>query len=304
MNLSNLAARARSWRSWHFVPGASDKMLAKANSLPADALLLDLEDSVSAQGKEAARVRVREWLRAPAGRAARIVRINPLATAWGSADLAAAVRDADAILVPKVNSASEIREIDAALTARESESNRPTGSVGVVAIATETPRGLLSIDEIARGPRIVALTWGAEDLSAALGATRNRDDEGRYLRVFEHARTMTLLAAAAVDVAAIDGVYTNFSDSKGLETEANEASAMGFTGKLSIHPSQLDIVNRAFSPSDEAVADARELVAAYAEHSARGTGAFAFRGEMVDAPHLARANALLARAARNSNREN
>lgn len=301
MNLSNLAARARSWRSWHFVPGASDKMLAKANTLPADALLLDLEDSVSAEGKEAARERVRMWLTGPSGSAARIVRINPLATPWGAADLAAAARDADAILVPKIESASDIREIDAALTRCERDSNRANGSVGLVAIATETPRGVLAIEEIARGPRIVGLTWGAEDLSAVLGATRNRNDEGRYLPVFEHARTMTLLAAAAVEVAAVDGVYTNFSDAEGLEGEANEASAMGFSGKLSIHPSQLDIVNRAFSPSDAAVADARELVAAYAEHSARGSGAFAFHGEMVDAPHLARAKALLARAAQNSN---
>ena len=163
---------------------------------------------------------------------------------------------------------------------------------------------MLAIQEIARSPRIVGLTWGAEDLSAMLGATRNRDDDGRYLPVFEHARTMTLLAAAAAEVAAIDGVYTTFSDTEGLEAEANEASATGFSGKLSIHPSQLDILNRAFSPSEAAVAEARELVAAYAEHSARGSGAFAFHGEMVDAPHLARANALLARAARNSTNEN
>ena len=163
---------------------------------------------------------------------------------------------------------------------------------------------MLAIEEIARGPRIIGLTWGAEDLSAALGATRSRDDEGRYLPVFEHVRTVTLLAAAAVEIAAIDGVYTSFSDAAGLKAEADEASATGFSGKLTIHPSQLDIVNRAFSPGEEAVAEARELVAAYAEHSSRGAGAFAFRGEMVDAPHLARAKALLARAAQNSTSRN
>ena len=304
MEPPSLAERARSWRSWHFVPGASDKMLAKANDLPADALLLDLEDSVPTDSKEEAREKVRTWLSAPRGAAARIVRINPLATPWGAEDLAAAARDADAILVPKVDSASDIREIDAALTRYERDSNRSNESLGIVAIATETPKGVLAIEEIAHGPRIIGLTWGAEDLSAALGATRSRDDEGRYLPVFEHVRTVTLLAAAAVEIAAIDGVYTSFSDAAGLKAEADEASATGFSGKLTIHPSQLDIVNRAFSPGEEAVAEARELVAAYAEHSSRGAGAFAFRGEMVDAPHLARAKALLARAAQNSTSRN
>ena len=296
--LGPLTVRARGWRSWHFVPGASDKMLSKADGLDADALLLDLEDSVSTEGKAAARARVAEWLTSPRGRAARIVRINPFDTPWGRDDLAAVARYADAILVPKVESAAGVEEIDSALTKHERAYARGVRSVGLVAIATETPRGLLSIDAIAQAPRIIGLTWGAEDLSAALGATRSRDNTGRYLRVFEHARTMTLLAAAAADVAAIDGVYTNFADSEGLAAEATEASATGFTGKLSIHPSQIPILNAAFTPSAEAVAEATELIAAYERHSASGSGAFAFGGEMVDAPHLARARALLARAQR------
>jgi citrate lyase subunit beta/citryl-CoA lyase len=296
-----LTLRARSWRSWHFVPGASDKMLGKANGLGADALLLDLEDSVSPEGKDAARARVAEWLTAPPGRAARIVRINPFDTPWGRDDLSAVARYADAILVPKVESAAGIEEIDSALHQHEATHSREARSVGLVAIATETPRGLLSIDEIAQAPRIIGLTWGAEDLSAALGATRSRDSAGRYLRVFEHARTMTLLAAAAAGVAAIDGVYTNFSDSEGFAAEAEDASATGFTGKMSIHPSQIPVLNAAFTPSIEAVEEATELIAAYQAHSASGSGAFAFGGEMIDAPHLARARGLLARAQRTEN---
>lgn len=273
-------------------------MLAKADALGADALLLDLEDSVSPEGKEAARDRVAQWLTTPRGRAARIVRINPFDTPWGRDDLAAAARDADAILVPKVESVAGVEEIDRALSEHERAHSREPGSIGIVAIATETPRAVLSIDAIAQAPRIVGLTWGAEDLSAALGATRTRDDQGRYLRVFEHARTMTLLAAAAAGVAAVDGVYTNFGDAAGLEAEAQEGRDSGFTGKFSIHPSQIPILNASFTPSPVAVAEAKELLAAYEKHSASGTGAFAFGGEMVDAPHLARARALLARAER------
>ena len=298
MSLQSLTERARSWRSWHFVPGASDKMLEKSDGLEADALLFDLEDSVSTEGKTAARKRVSAWLERPPRRAARIVRINPFDTPWGHDDLAAAATHADAILLPKVESANGVEEIDRALFEHERAHSREPGSIGIVAIATETPRGVLSIDEIAQAPRIIGLTWGAEDLSAVLGATRTRDENGSYLRVFEHARTMALLAASAAGVASIDGVYTNFGDTSGLETEAREASATGFTGKLSIHPDQIAILNAAFTPSAEAIAEARELTAAYAEHSKGGRGAFAFRDEMVDAPHLARARALIARAER------
>jgi len=298
VTLDDLRARALTFRSWHFVPGASEKMLARAASLDADALILDLEDSVAPADKPAARERVAQWLDATPTAAARIVRINPLATEWGAADLAMAAVRADAVMAPKIESLADLRAIDERLAAHERETRREAHPVGVAAIATETPRAVFHLDEIARGPRLIAITWGAEDLSAAIGASSARGVDGRYLEVFRLARSLALLAAASAGIAAVDGVYTRLDDDAGLRAEADEAAAMGFLGKLTIHPRQIAITNAAFEPAPPAVAHARELVAAYAVHAASGRGAFSFGGEMIDAPHLARAQALLARAAR------
>jgi citrate lyase subunit beta/citryl-CoA lyase len=289
--------RAQRWRSLHFVPGASDKMLGKAPDLGADALILDLEDAVPPEGKDAARERVTEWLAATRCAAARLVRINPLDGPWGRADLEATLPTRpDGFVVPKVGGASDLAAIDAILAELEAAHGAGTGSTPVIAIATETPRAVLRLEEIADGPRIAALTWGSEDLSAAIGATRARGEDGRHLPVFELARQLTLLAAHAAGAAAIDGVYTDFRDRAGLEREAAEAAASGFTGKLTIHPGQIDAVNAAFTPSADDVDRARALLGAWEEHRAAGRGAFAFEGEMVDAPHLARARRLLERA--------
>ena len=200
------------------------------------------------------------------------------------------------MLAPKVESARDLAALDERIEAAERAAGRPSRSVGIAAIATETPRAVFRLEEIADGQRLVALTWGAEDLSAALGARATRDDGGAYLEVFRLARSLALLAAASAGIAAVDGVFTALDDDEGLRGEAHAAAAMGFTGKLTIHPRQIPVVNAAFGPDARAVAEARELVAAYEAHAATGRGAFAFRGEMVDAPHLARARALLARA--------
>ena len=276
-------------------------MLAKAAVLPADALILDLEDSVPPDAKPAARERVAEWLGATATNADRLVRINPLDGEWGHDDLRAILpAGPDGFVVPKVSHASELEALDALMS--ELEDSLPlrqrTEPTSLVPIATETPSAVFALEGIARAPRVAGLTWGAEDLSAAIGASRSRDDDGRYLPIFELVRHWSLLAAHAAEVAAIDGVYTEFRDESGLRTECEQAAASGFHGKLTIHPSQIEIVNEAFTPSPEAVTAARALLDAYEQHRRAGRGAFAFEGEMIDAPHLARAQRLLDRANR------
>jgi citrate lyase subunit beta/citryl-CoA lyase len=291
---------ASGWRSLHFVPGGNDKMLAKAPTLPADALILDLEDAVAPEGKTAARAKVVAWLGAhPAERsaAARLVRVNPAATPWASDDLAAVVPAApDALVIPKVEAAAEVEALDARLSELETQHRLAPGAILLVLIATETARGLLRVEELARAPRVAAITWGAEDLSAALGGIRNRDDDGRFLELYRYARWQTRLAAAAADIPAIDGVFVDIRDRAGLERESREAADVGFCGKLTIHPDQIAPVNAAFTPSGEAVETCRAMLEEYEAQRRDGSGAFLFRGEMVDAPHLARARSLLERA--------
>jgi len=292
-----LLDRARRWRSLHFVPGASDKMLGKAASLGADALILDLEDSVAPPAKDAAREQVAAWLHSTQTSADRLVRINPLDTEWGRADLEATLpARPDGFMIPKIERPDDLEQIDRLLGDLESAHGIAAGSTHIIAIATETPRAVLRLEEIADGPRVAGITWGSEDLSAALNATRTRSDDGHYLPVFELVRQLALLAAHAAGVAAIDGVYTDFRDLTGLVGEAKQAAASGFTGKMTIHPAQIEPVNAAFTPGVEAVESARAMLAAYEEHRSAGRGAFVFQGEMVDAPHLSRARRLIERA--------
>ena len=287
----------RALRSLHFVPGGNERMLAKAIASNADALVLDLEDAVTPERKEAVREVVARWLGAvDFGGKETIVRINPLQTAWGEDDLVATMAAPPcAYMVPKPETVEGLGAIDAALSALERQHGHPAGAVGLILII-ETPLGVLNAPALARCPRVSALTWGAEDLAASLGAASNRDVRGHYLPPFQHARVQTLLSAAAAGVQAIDTVTVNFRDEDGLRRDCKEAAAVGFTGKLSIHPSQIDVVNAAFSPSPEQVAEAQALVDAFAQAQADGRMAFTFNGQMVDAPHLARAKALLARA--------
>lgn len=238
------------------------------------------------------------WLTAhPTLDQARLVRPNPLATAWGRDDLAAVVGSRpDGLVIPKAESRADLDAIDRLLCALEEEHGLARRSIALIPIATETARAALHVEEIARAPRVAALTWGAEDLSAALGAQATRDEDGAYLDVFRAARVNALLAARAAGVEPIDGVYTDFADAEGLEREAIEAARMGFAGKLTIHPSQIPIVNAVFTPSDLQIAHCRALLAAWEAHRKAGRGAFSFEGQMVDAPHVARARGVLARA--------
>jgi citrate lyase subunit beta/citryl-CoA lyase len=286
-------------RSLHFVPGGNDRMLAKALTLDADGLILDLEDAVPPDRKAATRPLVAEWLRSrDFGGREKWVRMNPLATGLGRADLEETLAARPhGYVVPKPQRAADVRAIVQLLDGLEHRHGIANGATKLTVIATETPEGLLNIKEIAAAsPRIVAVSWGIEDLSAAMGLPRTRDDAGRYLDIPAYARVMCAVAASAAGVDALDTVFTDVADLAGLRRECEEAVAMGFTGKISIHPNQIAVINSAFTPSKAELEEARELVAAFEEHARRGVYAFTFRGHMVDAPHLARARKVIARA--------
>jgi citrate lyase subunit beta/citryl-CoA lyase len=278
----------------HFVPGGAERFLARALGCAADALVLDLEDAVRPADKADARATVAAWLRErDFGGRERIVRINALDTELADADLEATLpAGPDAYMIPKLRGPADLETLDVRLRALERRHGRPEGAIALIPIATETPEGALSVREIARAPRVAALTWGGEDLSAALGARRNRDARGEYLDVFRWARSATLLAAAAAGVDALDAVYVDFRDLDGLRREAEAAADTGFAGKLTIHPDQIPVVNAAFTPSDDEVRAAQELLAA-AESA--GRGAFEHGGQMVDVPHVVRARRLIER---------
>jgi citrate lyase subunit beta/citryl-CoA lyase len=286
-------------RSLHFVPGGNEKMFAKALGLPADGLILDLEDAVPPDRKAATRPVVREWLeKQDFGGRERWVRMNPIATPLGRDDIEATIAARpDGYVVPKPRAAADIRAIAQLLDGLEQRHGIPNGTTRLLLIATETPEGLLNIREVTEAsPRVVAISWGVEDLSAAMGLPATRDAEGRYLDIPRYARTMCAIAASAAGVEALDAVYTDIADLAGLRRECEEAVAMGFAGKISIHPGQIPVINSAFTPTADAVAEARALVAAFEEHARRGVYAFTFKGQMVDAPHLTRARKILDRA--------
>ena len=285
-------------RSLHFVPGGNERMLAKSLETNADCLILDLEDAVTPARKAEVRSVVSRWLaEVDFGTKETAVRMNPLDTPWGYADLDETMASPpDLYLVPKPETLDGVNVIDGELRRLAREHGHPDGEVGLVPIAGETPRGALNIPTLPRCPRVVAMTWGAEDLAVALGASRNRDEDNHYLPPYQHARVTTLLSAVAAHVQPVDTVYANFRDREGFLRDCADGAAMGFTGKMSIHPEQIDPINAAFAPSPEQIAEARELTEAFEAAQAEGRMAFSFNGAMVDAPHLNRARAVLQRA--------
>ncbi len=287
-------------RSMHFVPGASEKMLQKSLASAADSLVLDLEDAVTPDNKGSARDCIAGWLRdVDFGGKERVVRMNPLDTAWGRADLEGTMaHPPDAFLVPKVSTLEQLQQIDRLLSALEHRYGHPSGGVGLMLVSTETPLGALNLPTFSQCQRVIGLSWGAEDLSAALGSLRNRNREGEYLEPFKFCRTQTLLCATAADLQPIDTVFVDIKDHAALERECEEVAWMGFTGKMTIHPDQIDIVNAAFTPSADTVDRAQRLLAAFAIEEAAGRMAFQFEGEMVDVPHLSQARRIVDRAAR------
>ena len=287
-------------RSWLFVPGDSSRKQEKAAASGADALILDLEDSVTAARRPQARERVREFLIAHRARAGqqRWVRVNALSSGQLAEDLAAVMAGApDGIVLPKVSHAREALEVSRLLVPLEREHGCPAGATRLLVIATETAQALFAWGDYAStaNARLAALTWGAEDLAAALGANA-RETDGSLTFTFELARSLCLLAAAAAGVPAIDGVCADFRNSDALVREAARACRDGFMGKLAIHPAQVAAINAAFSPQPEEIARARQVIAAFA--AAPDAGVLSLDGQMLDRPHLLRAQRILERAAR------
>jgi citrate lyase subunit beta/citryl-CoA lyase len=284
-------------RSLLFVPGDSERKLARSETSRADALVLDLEDSVPADRTAAARALVLDYLRAHPNRArCRLwVRINPLSTPNALPDLAAIVAGApDGIMLPKVTSANDVITLEHFLSALEAREEIAPGAVKIIAVATETPAVMFALGGFAGcSPRLAGMTWGAEDLSAALGASTNRTGDGSLEFTYQLARSLCLLAAVAADVQPIDTVSVNFKDADALKKESVAALRAGFTGKVAIHPDQVDVINAAFTPSAEDVAHANRVIQAFSG----GAGTVALDGRMLDMPHLTQARRVLALAA-------
>jgi citrate lyase subunit beta/citryl-CoA lyase len=284
-------------RSLLFVPGDSDKKFAKARESGADVLILDLEDSVAPTMKDTAREMVQGWLdQAGEVEPALFVRINPLDTGLTLADLSAVVRPGLAgILVPKANGAHDIERIGHYLDALEQRSGIAQGTVKIAVVSTETPAAMFALGSYQQaGERLVGLTWGAEDLGAAIGITDNKEPDGSWTFPYQVARAQCLFAAAAAGVAPLDTLYANFKDPEGLEADCRRARRDGFTGRVAIHPAQVETINRCFSPSEEEVAFARRVVDAFAANPDAGT--LGIDGKMVDIPHLVAARKTLAAA--------
>jgi citrate lyase subunit beta / citryl-CoA lyase len=288
-------------RSLLFVPADSPKKLDKAMASGADAVIVDLEDSISLDGKARARDSAAAFLKeamAATPRPLILVRVNGLQTGLIDTDLdAVAPSKPDAIMLPKAEGGAAVIHADAKLAVREAVNDLPDGHIKILPLATETAAALFLAGTFAGcSRRLTALTWGAEDLSAELGAQANRDTEGRFLDPYRLARALCLAGAAAARVPALDTVYVDFRNSDGFRRECEEACRDGFTGKLAIHPAQVPIINEVFTPSVEALKHAQAVVDAFA--ATPGAGVVGIGGLMYDRPHLARAEQLLARAQR------
>lgn len=285
-------------RSWLFVPGDSPRKLDKGLVCGADVVIIDLEDSVAVSAKENARQITAErlWSR-PEGARRIYVRVNSFDSGLTQADIDAIMPTRpDGIVLPKAEGAPSITRLAAMLAVAEAENGLPDGSTRIMAIASETARAIFTLGDYHRSSqRLDALAWGAEDLSADIGAETNRDAAGLFTEPFRLARNLCLFGAAAAEVSAIDTVYVDFRNPEGLRSEATEARRDGFTGKMAIHPDQVAIINEVFTPSAATIEDAEAIIAAF--EAQPGAGVVAIGGKMFDVPHLKRARRILQRAA-------
>jgi citrate lyase subunit beta/citryl-CoA lyase len=273
-------------RSWLFVPADSEKKIAKAIESDADAIIFDLEDSVAPERKAEARA-ILKGLPKHSNGPQWWVRVNPIGTEYHKDDLGL-IRSAyvQGIVLPKAESGADVTELA-----------HRTGNIPVHAIVTETPASLFGLLSY-RDPKspLSAMSWGAEDLSAALGASSKYDFDGNLSFTYRLARSLCLAGAVAAGVQPVDGVFADYRDEKGLRAEAEAARREGFTGKLAIHPAQVPVINAAFTPSSDDVKHAEEIVAAFEAHP--HSGVLSVAGKMVDRPHLIQARRVLERAAR------
>ncbi len=285
-------------RSFLFVPGDSERKLAKAGSVPADALILDLEDSVSASNAQAARALTREYLdqHKPGSRSQQIwVRCKPIQDSGALADIAAVVGGCpDGIVVPKVRSGNDLLALDHYLSALETQAAIECGSVQVLPTLTETAESILKAHTfMGATSRLVGFSWGPIDLMAALGASTNRGPDGTFETLYAYARGVCLLASSASEVSPIDTICGDYLDPVALREECVFARKAGFTGKLAIHPDQVDVINDLFTPTREEIEHAQRVVNSFEDDT---LGVVGLDGKMLDMPHLRQARTILERA--------
>ena len=279
-------------RSMLFVPGDSERKFAKALTSGADALILDLEDSVAPAAKAQARAGVAERLSSVRGHC--FVRINALDSGLALDDLASVVKPGlHAVMLPKASGGADVAKLAAWLDAFETVAGLALGSIKIIVVATETAPALFGLASYAPAhPRLIALTWGGEDLAASLGASTNREPDGGWTFPYLMARTQALVAAVAAEVTPIDTIHADFRDLAGLEADCRRSRRDGFLGRMAIHPDQVAVLNACYTPSEAEAAFARRVVAAF--EAAPDAGALALDGKMIDIPHLKAARKLLA----------
>jgi citrate lyase subunit beta / citryl-CoA lyase len=294
-------------RSFLFIPGDSERKLAKADGAGADALIIDLEDAVMPRNKPLARDLTRGFLsnRPKRERKSQIwVRINPLDSEFALTDLAVIVTTApDGLMLPKANGPKDVLKLSHYLDALEVQAGIEPGSIKILPVATETAVAPFRLGEYADAglSRLLGLTWGAEDLAAALGASTNVDASGQWALTYRLVRSLTLLASRAAGVQAIDTLYVDFRDETGLRASCRASRAEGFTGRIAIHPAQVEAINDSYMPSPEEIEYARQVLAAF--EAIPGSGTVGLHGKMIDIPHFKQAQAVLAQAAAYSSRQ-
>ena len=288
-------------RSFLFIPGDSEKKLGKADGAGADALIFDLEDAVAPANKPLARQLVPAFLRERplADRKSQLwVRINPLDSGLALMDLAAVVASQpDGLMLPKANGPEDVLKLSHYLDALEAQAGIARQSIKILPVATETAIAPFRLGDYATAglTRLLGITWGAEDLSAAIGASTNVDATGQWALTYQMVRSLCLLAARAAGVQAVDTLFVNFKDDAGLRASSRASRAEGFTGRIAIHPAQVAAINDSYMPSPEEIAHAKRVIAAF--DAAPGAGTVGLDGNMIDIPHLKQAQGVLEQAA-------